>query len=604
MTPSSTGRQARWGRLAESARRLLGRATPTSDAPPGDTLVALTRRLAEGVTRPVAVLVEAGEPADPGTDLVTALREVAGGPVVELDVADPSEVHIRLTALGPFAVIVDDVRQRSSRVRRFQDVVHHLAPGGVLVVRDVPAAAVADPHPDKKGLGGLLGAIEVARREGRPPQGNPGSPPPAKPVLARQDAWFLAEAIESVEPVGGHLVVTSRGSRALAKIGEDEIDRLVELRGDGRDRILDVVPAQTFTSRATFRTNATEGKHASPRSGYSAPAATLRQYHDVTCSPGQVVSDERVILPDTYRHNQRPRLKNRYTVEVAPRFAELLDTSPPTRLTGVYFHLDNELRGHFGHAMTEQVSRLWAWPRAKELRPDLKVLMALNKGRELRSWEKTLYGAVGITPEDIEFVDGPVQVETLLSATPMLSMPQYVHPEIARTWRRMSDALAAEAPDRDYPSRFFCARRSPKRACHNAEEVEALFAEQGFEILYPEEYSIPEQAAMFRKADVVAGYAGSALFNVLYAPEPTRMVMLTSEAYTASNEYMMASVLGHRIDLVTCRPDLEQPANGWSREAFEASYTFDPEREGRFLAEVFASLDGPAAAGLGPDPVR
>ena len=44
--------------------------------------------------------------------------------------------------------------------------------------------------------------------------------------------------------------------------------------------------------------------------------------HDVTCSPGQVVSDERVILPDTYRHNQRPRLKNRYTVEVAPRFAE------------------------------------------------------------------------------------------------------------------------------------------------------------------------------------------------------------------------------------------------------------------------------------------
>jgi len=118
-----------------------------------------------------------------------------------------------------------------------------------------------------------------------------------------------------------------------------------------------------------------------------------------------------------------------------------------------------------------------------------------------------------------------------------------------------------------------------------------VFAEQGFEILYPEEYPIPEQAAMFRHADVVAGYAGSALFNVLYAPEPTRMVMLTSEAYTASNEYMMASVLGHQIDLVTCRPDLEQPGQGWSREAFESSYTFDAGREGRFLAEVFASLD-------------
>ena len=558
----------------------------TGDA--SDSLVALARSRASGVTGPVAVLVDGNHGGTQG--LTAQLREATGGHVVEFDVSSPSEVHVGLTALGPFALIVDDVRQRGSRARRFKDVFHHLAPGGVLIVRDVPAEAVEDPHPDKKGIGGLFGAIEVARKEGRPEQGKPGSPPPPTRVMMQQDAWVLGETIETVEAVDGHRVVTRRGSRALAKIGEDEIDRLLEMRGDGRDRVLHVVPAQTFASRCTFRTNATTSKHATPRPGYSAPAAVLREYSDVQCNPGQVVSTERVILPDSYRHNQRPRLKNRYTVEVAPRFATLLDSRPPTRLAGAFYHLDNEVRGHFGHAMTEQVSRLWAWPRAKELRPDLKVLVALNKGHELRGWEKTLYGAAGIAPDDIEFVDGPVQVETLLSATPMFSMPEYVHPEIAHTWRRMSDALVVEAPDRDYASRIFCARKVAKRACHNAEEVEALFAAQGFEILYPEEYPIPEQAAMFRNADVVAGYAGSGMFNVLYAPEPTRMVMLTSEAYTASNEYMMASVLGHQIDLVTCLPDLEQPGKGWSREAFESSYTFDPDREGRFLAEVFATL--------------
>ena len=88
---------------------------------------------------------------------------------------------------------------------------------------------------------------------------------------------------------------------------------------------------------------------------------------------------------------------------------------------------------------------------------------------------------------------------------------------------------------------------------------------------------------------MVAGYAGSALFNLL-CPEPKRVVMVSSESYTASNEYMMASVLGHRIDLVTCKPDLARPEAGWSRQAFESSYTFDHDREGRFLAEVFASL--------------
>src|SRR5688572_7192930 len=208
-----------WGRL-KGVLRGADDEHSTVRAPGGssgaDTLVALARAHASGATGPVAVLVDVVGDSD---GLAALLRETTGGPVLEFDAASPSEAHIRLTALGPFALIVDDVEQRASRARRFQDVFHHLAPGGVLVVRDVSAEAVDEPHPDKKGLGGLLGAVEVARKEGRPEQGKPGSPPPANPVLVRQDAWFLAEAIETVERVDGHLVVTSRGSGALAKIG-------------------------------------------------------------------------------------------------------------------------------------------------------------------------------------------------------------------------------------------------------------------------------------------------------------------------------------------------------------------------------------------------
>ena len=329
MTPAAQGRQGgSLERLAGRFRRLAGRrAAPATDAQRQDTLVALARSRAEGVTRPVAVLFALSDGAS--AELAAALRDVAGGPVVEVDMTDPSAAHIRFTALGPFALIVDAIQDRRTRARRFQDVFHHVAPGGALVVRDVPEQAVADPQRGYRGLSGLLGAIEEARRAGRPGPVKPGTPPPTAAELVRQDAWSLAEAIQTAESVDGHLLVTSRGSRALAKVAEDEIDRLLEVRGDGRYRVLDLVPAESFTSRCVLNTNAVTGKHAHPRPGYDAPPATLREYHDVQCNPGQVVSTERVILPDTYRHNQRGRLKNRYTVEVAPRFAELLDDTPP-----------------------------------------------------------------------------------------------------------------------------------------------------------------------------------------------------------------------------------------------------------------------------------
>ena len=56
--------------------------------------------------------------------------------------------------------------------------------------------------------------------------------------------------------------------------------------------------------------------------------------------------------------------------------------------------------------------------------------------------------------------------------------------------------------------RLFCSRRPGKRSCHNAAEVEGLFAAHGFAVVYPEDHPLPEQARMVRDADVVAGFAG------------------------------------------------------------------------------------------------
>jgi capsular polysaccharide biosynthesis protein len=171
----------------------------------------------------------------------------------------------------------------------------------------------------------------------------------------------------------------------------------------------------------------------------------------------------------------------------------------------------------------------------------------------------------------------------------MFSMPEYVHPDIREVWHSIGRRLATSAPSREYAKRIFCARRTNKRKCRNAKDVEAVFAGRGFEVIYPEDFPLPEQAAMFRHAEVVAGYAGSALFTLAFCETPKRVIMISSEAYRARNEYMIASVLGHQLDVLWCRPDAPR-ANKPAKPGHMTAFTFDFAREGLFLEKTLASL--------------
>ena len=50
-----------------------------------------------------------------------------------------------------------------------------------------------------------------------------------------------------------------------------------------------------------------------------------------------------------------------------------------------------------------------------------------------------------------------------------------------------------------------------------------------------------DQVELVRRAEVIAGYAGSAMFHVALAGEPKHVVLVTSESYPAHNEYLMSS---------------------------------------------------------------
>lgn len=565
MTSSSRMSGIRRG-MREVAVR-LGRREPVKAS--GPTLMAVLEKHLPSGAAEVAVLCGPKQQA-----VVRRIRDRHP----ELDVVavpstlSRSERHVRLTVTGPFDLILDAATTRMGRLARFQDAFFQLRPGGVYVVRR--AGEVLDEGASSR-LGEVLHRAFASRTE-------PAPVPGRGTTREAADAHALGQAVDDAQDDGGHLVVRSSATGVRAKLREDEMNSYLEQQEAPRHRLIELIPSEPFASRCVYREN--EPARGKPRpTEFEPPDISLRDYRDVVVTPGQVISDDRVIFPDTYRHNARHRLTNRFTEEVGPAFARLPYAHDEVEArAGAYFHLDNEVRGHFGHLLTEQVSRLWAWPEAKALVPDLKLLLGTNSRAEVQPYEYTVYAAAGVARDDVVLLHEPARVERVLSATPMLSNPEYVHPRIAETWRRVGDNLAATAEGGPRPGRVFCSRRLKKRSCTNTVEVEDLFRAEGFEVIYPEDLPLGDQIETFRSADVIAGFAGSGLFNLCFVEKPVRVVMLSSTAYNARNEYLIASVLGHEIDSITSAPrDLHE---------FQSPFTFDHAHEGRYLADVFATL--------------
>lgn len=421
----------------------------------------------------------------------------------------------------------------------------------------------------------------------------------ADATRAQADALALGSATGELRTQGADVLVRRVG-RSWLKVSEAQADHLLDGGRRVRGRVLRTLPGETFTSRCTVR------ESPSPRAGrlpeeLTAPSLALREYVDAVCAPGQVTTAQGLLLPDTFRHVHQRRLTNRFVEELAPGAGRpLADIDAATPLPGTYYQLDSEFRGHFGHALTEQLSRFWGWPEAKRLHPDLKALVASNVGRnELAPFELDLFASVGIDRDDVVLIDGPVQVDRLIGATPMFGNPRYVHPAILPVWARAGAELEAAARGSGpTPRKVFCSRRRThrsagafsgvRRECHNGLEVEAMFQEHGFEVVFTEDLDLAQQARLFRNAEVVAGYAGSAMFNMVFCPRPTQVVVISSESYTARNEYLISAAVGHRLDIAWCRPDIPM-GDQWNTEAFNSAFTLDFDREGAWLRDVLTS---------------
>jgi capsular polysaccharide biosynthesis protein len=488
--------------------------------------------------------------------------------------ANLSEQARELRRIGPIDVLLDlQPGSVADHERTWRRLFYHLAPRGAYVIA---LECVEDESPRDT-------VADWAYRMSRSGRAVPSA-----------DGSYV-DAVASVG-VSRELLIFGKRHRHYLKLRDEETDSVLPAREPGvRITRIATLPPGQLESRARVISHEADVPIPWLPDQMPYPALRLRHYEgDLTLAGNTLGYTQTAILPESFRWHLVENPGNPLVRNVSPSFGRLKAGADAQReLDGHYYLLDPQYKNHFGHFLTESIGRLWGWDQAKQQIPDLKVLYGTrNVDKSHVGFERRLIEAFGVAPRDIVTIDEPVRINSLVSATAMWhnADPHYVHPGLSEVWRRISTNLVpADGPrfDKVFVSRL---PRWSRRTCRNVPAVEELFARHGFEIIYPEELDLAEQASIFAGSPVIAGFGGSAMMNLMHARALDVLILLSHESYTARNEHLYSALLGGTVHYFWSPADVRHPEGGWSQEAFDSGWEFDFARNGAELEKLLRSL--------------
>jgi hypothetical protein len=110
---------------------------------------------------------------------------------------------------------------------------------------------------------------------------------------------------------------------------------------------------------------------------------------------------------------------------------------------------------------------------------------------------------------------------------------------------------AHSAPEKLYISRALSTNRAPfYRVLTNEREIEDTVRTRGFQVVYPEVFTLVEQCVLFHRARAIMGPSGSGMLNAVFAPEGAKLADLEVFTYTVRQHAKLYSSSGKSYGFV------------------------------------------------------
>jgi len=188
----------------------------------------------------------------------------------------------------------------------------------------------------------------------------------------------------------------------------------------------------------------------------------------------------------------------------------------------------------YWHWLFDSVSRLSLMDRFPE---DTKVVTP-----PLSPWMRWFLERLGLENRIIETAATSLRVEHFYFSSP--SSMTGCWNSYAVDFLRRSFLACGSPPSSSLPKRFYIIREGYTRGISNEQEVRNYFSVKGWTPIAPEKLSIPDQIALFRDAEAIAGLHGSALTNLLWCSQGASVIEFTPADFM-SGAFEWLSVKNH-----------------------------------------------------------
>lgn len=172
----------------------------------------------------------------------------------------------------------------------------------------------------------------------------------------------------------------------------------------------------------------------------------------------------------------------------------------------------------YGHFITETLSRLWS--DCGQFSHLIAFPIARYPMSGLLDYHRFFFNKLGIDEQKIIFPDRLIQCEDLYVPEQLWVVNSHANRAMQSVYAQIQLSVTSAHVEKVFLSRSAGLSSRLK----NMLEVETVFAQRGFEIVYPELIPIDEQLSLYKGADVLAGFSGSAMHNCIFSEKGATLI--------------------------------------------------------------------------------